>query len=241
MRERARICSTCDEAVADISDGATVMVGGFGPMGGRPVGLIDAVRRRGSRRLTVIANGIGGRSTSLVVWAENQQIAKLVCSFPAATTGPTAFEEQYLRGEAEIELVPQGTLAERIRAGGAGIAAFYTPTGVGTVVEEGKEKRWFNGRPYLLEHALRADFALIKAYQADELGNLTYRGTSRNFNPHMATAADVTIAEVEELVPVGGLDPERIGTPCIYVDRVVVVPRGWQPKVEFNRQHGLAG
>lgn len=231
MRERPRICATCDEAVADLPDGARIMVGGFGPMGGRPAGLIDAVWRRGVRGLTVITNGLAGRPTNLVDWAEKQQIARLIASFPAATTGPTAIEEQYLRGEVEIELVPQGTLAERIRAGGAGVAAFYTPTGVGTVVEEGKEKRWFNGRPYLLEHALRADFALIKAYQADELGNLTYRGTSRNFNPHMATAADVTIAEVEDLVPAGMLDPERVGTPCNFVNRIVVVPRGWQPHV----------
>ncbi len=212
-------------AVADVFDGAVIMCGGFGPVGS-PAKLILALREQGARNLTIITNnvGLGDRLDTL---CENRQVRKVIASFPVRTWGAqrSHLEAQWRAGEVEVEVVPQGTMVERIRAGGAGIGGFYTPTGVGTVVEEGKERRTINGRDYLLELPLRADFALIRAHRADTLGNLVYRMTARNFNPVMATAAAVTIAEVEEIVEVGQLDPEVIVTPSVYVDRIVQAAR----------------
>jgi 3-oxoadipate CoA-transferase, alpha subunit len=209
------------EAVADIPDGATILIGGFGPPG-QPVELIEALLEQGARDLVVINNnaGAGGDAISHLFAAE--RVRKVICSFPKAI-GSTVFDELYLAGKIELELVPQGNLAERIRAGGAGIAGFYTRTGYGTELAEGHEVREFDGRPYVLETAIRADFALIKAFKGDPWGNLVYRKTARNFGPVMATAADVTIAEVDEIVPLGALDPEHIVTPGIYVDRLLGV------------------
>ena len=217
-----KVVSNIQEAVADIADGSTIMFGGFGTVG-IPITLIQALARQGAKNITAISNSPGGRleDFDLSVLFRNKQIRKVIVSYPVYAGKVNAFEEQYSRGEVELEMVPQGTLAERIRAGGAGIAGFYTPTGVGTIVEEGKEKRTFDGKEYLLELALKADFALIKAHKADSLGNLTYRMTARNFNPVMATAAKITIAEVDEIVEAGELDPEAIITPGIYVNRVI--------------------
>jgi 3-oxoadipate CoA-transferase, alpha subunit len=199
------------------------MVGGFGSTG-VPEMLTYALAERGVRGLTLIGNGTGEGESGVTRLIRNRQVRKVVVSFPAPGRSPD-FEEQYLAGEIELELVPQGTLIERIRAGGAGIPALYTPTGAGTPLAEGKEQREFAGRTHLLELALRADFALIRAHKADGWGNLVYRKTARNFNPMMATAAAVTIAEVDEIVPVGSLDPETIVTPGIFVSRVVHAPR----------------
>lgn len=213
------------EAVADIPNGATIMIGGFAGVG-IPMTLVRALAARELRGLTVISNqtalGRDPEFPSGVVHAH--QVAKAICSFPvrATTTPDDPFERAYETGEIELELVPQGTLAERIRAGGAGIPAFYTPTGVGTPFAEGKEVREIGGRLCVLEYALRADFALVRALKADTMGNLVYRHTMRNFNPIMATAARVTIAEVDEVVPAGALDPEAIVTPGIYVQRIVL-------------------
>jgi len=211
-----------EEAVADIPDGSTIMFGGFG-VTGIPFTLIQALYKKGTKKITAISNSPGGKQEDLdlSVLFRNKQIKKVIASYPVYAGKFSLFEQQYLKGEIELEMVPQGTLAERIRAGGAGIAGFYTPTGVGTIVAEGKEKRVFDGKEYLLERPLRADFALIKGHQADRMGNLTYRMTARNFNPLMAMAATVTIAEVDEIVEVGQLDPETIITPGIFVDRVV--------------------
>lgn len=219
-------------AVTDIPDGAVVMIGGFGGPGGMPSGLIEALRDHGARGLTLITNsaglpGFGARqgqeSINTSVLFANQQVRKVIASFPAPRSPSVVseFQKAWQRREVELEVVPQGTLAERIRAGGAGIAAFYTATGAGTVLEKGKEAREFDGRRYILERALKADFALIRAHKADRLGNLVYRGTSRNFNPVMATAARVTIAEVDHVVEAGALDPEAVVTPGIFVKRVV--------------------
>lgn len=217
-----KILSSPEEAVADIADGSTIMFGGFGTTG-IPFTLIRALYNKGTRDITAITNSPGGRleDFDLSILFRNRQIKKVIASFPVYTGKVNLFEQQYLKGEVKLEVVPQGTLVERIRAGGAGNAGFYTPTGVSTVVEEGKEKRTFGGKEYLLELALRADFALIKAHKADRMGNLTYRMTARNFNPVMATAARVTIAEVDEIVKVGELDPETIVTPGIFVERIV--------------------
>ena len=198
------------------------MFGGFG-VAGIPFTLIKALYEKGTKGITAITNSPGGRleDFDLSILFRKRQISKVIASYPVYAGKVNAFEELYQKGEVELELVPQGTFAERIRAGGAGIPGFYTPTGVGTVAEEGKEKRSFNGREYLLELALKADFALIKAHKADRLGNLIYRMTARNFNPVMATAATITIVEVDEIVEVGGLDPESVVTPGIYVDHIV--------------------
>ena len=206
-----------DAAVEDISDGAAVMVGGFG-LCGIPENLILALLRKGSKNLTIISNNAGIDGFGLGLLLEAGRIKKLIGSYVGENKH---LENLVLRGELEMELNPQGTLAERIRAGGAGIPAFYTPTGVGTVVAEGKEIREFNGRLYLLERGLTADFALVKAWKGDRWGNLIYRKTARNFNPIMATAARITIAEVEELVEPGELDPNCIATPGIYVKRII--------------------
>jgi 3-oxoacid CoA-transferase subunit A len=208
---------SADAAVADIPDGATLMVGGFG-LCGNPENLIHALHRRGTRHLSLVSNNCGVDGKMLGLLLENGQVRRIVASYVGENKN---FERLYLAGELEVELTPQGTLAERIRAGGAGIPAFYTPTGHGTVVAEGKEVREFAGRTYVLEQALRADFALIKAHRGDRFGNLVYRKTARNFNAMMATAAATTIAEVEELVEPGQIDPDQVHTPGIYVKRIL--------------------
>ncbi|WP_434090367.1 3-oxoacid CoA-transferase subunit A [Micromonospora avicenniae] len=210
------------EAVAGIPDGATVMIGGFGTAG-QPVELIDALIASGATDLTVVNNNAGNGDVGLAALIRTGRVRKIVCSFPRQRDS-WHFDQKYRAGEIELELVPQGNLAERIRAAGAGIGAFYTPTGYGTSLADGKETRVIDGRSYVLEYPLRADYALVKAYRADELGNLVYRKTARNFGPIMAAAATTTIVQVEEVVPIGELDPEIIVTPSIYVDRIVRVP-----------------
>lgn len=241
-----KIIGSFDEAVSDIWDGATIMIGYFGHPGDPPCWLIRALAKKGTKNLTIISNMPGWgrtlipslreRMKGLVrfpswwddpgLLVENGQVKKVVCSWAG---GPSPgdvndFEKRFKAGEVELEMVPQGTLAERIRAGKASIPAFYVPTGVGTVVEGGKEVRVFNGKKYILEHALTADFALIHAHKADRWGNLVYKGTSRTFNATMAGAATVTIAEIDKIVELGELDPEAIITPAAYVDRVVARP-----------------
>ncbi len=225
-----KVVQSFDEAVADVPDGAVIMIGNFAGPGGTPFYLIRALHKQGAKGLTIIANTAGGIGLTLDfddhrILFESRQVRKVIASFPFSTSAsrPSPAEKQILGGEVELEILPQGTLAERIRAGGAGIPAFYTPTGSGTVIEEGKETRVFDGRPCLLEHALKADYALIRAYRADDMGNLVYRGTQRQFNPIMAMAAKVTIAEVDEIVLTGELDPEVIVTPGIFVNRIVKV------------------
>jgi 3-oxoadipate CoA-transferase, alpha subunit len=208
-------------AVADVEDGAVVMVGGFGGPG-MPNALLAALLRQGAKELTVISNN-AGHGDGLAALLAAGRVRTIVCSFPRSTASD-AFQERYRAGEVGVELVPQGTLSERIRAGGAGIAAFYTPTAVGTALAQGKEERSFDGRAYLLEHALRADVALIRADRADTWRNLVYRKAARNFGPLMAMAARTTIAEVREVVAAGALDPEAIVTPGVFVDRLVEVP-----------------
>jgi 3-oxoacid CoA-transferase subunit A len=215
--EVAMICSSVAEALDGIQDGASIMSGGFGLVG-IPMSLILGVRERGVKNLTVISNNCGVEDWGLGLLLENRQIRKMIASYVGENK---EFERQYLSGELEVELVPQGTLAERIRAGGAGIPAFYTPAGVGTPIAEGRETRIFNGREYLLELGLKADFSLVKAWRGDGLGNLVYRRTAQNFNPMMAAAGRVTIAEVEELVEIGAIDPAQVHTPSIYVQRIV--------------------
>ncbi len=213
-----KVYVNADAAIADVPDGASIMVGGFG-LCGIPENLIEAVRRKGIRNLTVISNNAGIDGFGVGRWLDNRQIRKIIATYVGENK---LFEDLVLSGELEATLVPQGTFSERIRAGGAGIPAFYTPTGYGTVVAEGKEVREFEGRKYLLEHGLKVDFALVKAWKGDRWGNLVYRKTARNFNPMMATAATVTIAEVEQLVELGELDPNSVVTPGIYVQRILV-------------------
>lgn len=217
--------ASAEAAVADIPEGATLMVGGFG-LCGNPENLIRALHRRGTRGLTLISNNCGVDGKMLGLLLENGQVRRIVASYVGENKH---FERLFLDGRLEVELNPQGTLAERIRAGGAGIPAFYTPTGYGTVVAAGKEVREFAGRPYVLEHALHADFALVKAHRGDRFGNLVYRKTARNFNAMMATAARTTIAEVEELVAPGALDPDQVHTPGIFVHRVLKGPAYEKP------------
>ena len=205
-----------DEAIHDITDNSTLMLGGFG-LCGIPENCIQALLNKGVKGLTCISNNAGVDDFGIGLLLKTRQVKKMISSY----VGENAeFERQLLSGELEVELIPQGTLAEKVRAGGAGIPAFFTPAGVGTEVAIGKEVREYDGKPYLLEEWLRADFALIKAWKGDSSGNLIYRGTARNFNPMMATAAKITIAEVEELVPLGELDPNQIHTPGIYVHRI---------------------
>lgn len=211
-----KVFASAEEALADVRDGATLMVGGFG-LCGIPENLIAALYRRGTKELTVISNNAGVNEFGLGMLLKTRQIRKLIGTYVGENK---VLEEQALKGEIELELNPQGTFAERIRAGGAGICGFYTPTGVGTIVARGKDVREFDGRTCILERALTADFALIKAWKGDRMGNLIYRRTARNFNPVMATAARVTIAEVEELVQPGALDPNAVVTPGIYVQRI---------------------
>jgi 3-oxoacid CoA-transferase A subunit len=235
----SKVFTTFLEAVADIPDEATIMIGGFGHNVDKPQNLIRALKDHGAKNLTIIVNGagvtgklgigsLGGKPfIDEEILLENRQIKKAICSVPASLvmSKPGTFERQYLAGEVELEYVPQGTLAEKIRAGGAGLGGFFTPTGVGTLIEKGKEKRIIDGKEMLLEFALRADYAFIKAYRADTIGNLIYRGIMRSFNAIMATAARVTIAEVEQIVETGELDPEVIVTPGIFVDRIVEIPK----------------
>ncbi len=228
-----KVYPSAAQAVADIPDGATVMIGGFGGPGGMPGALILALGDHGAKDLTVISNtaglpGFGAHKGQQIVnpsvLFENRQVRKAICTFPVprSPSAKSPFEQAWRAKQVELEVAPQGTFAERIRAGGAGIAAFYTPASAGTLLAKGKETRVFNGRPHVLEHALTADFALVRAHKADRLGNLVYTGTSRTFNPLMAMAARITIAEVDEVVEPGALDPERVDTPGIYVKRVVV-------------------
>jgi 3-oxoacid CoA-transferase subunit A len=235
MEERARMTSSkiypdADAALSGVLfDGMTIMSGGFG-LAGNPENLIPALKRSGVRGLTVISNNCGAEGFGLWMLLHNGQIAKMVSSYVGDNK---LFAELYLSGRLELELNPQGTLAERIRAGGAGIPAFYTRTGVGTVVAEGKPTEVFEGETYLRETWLRADLSIVKAWKADPEGNLVFRKTARNFNPNMATAGRVTIAEVEEIVPAGALDPDMIHTPGIYVDRLIRGER-YEKRIEFR-------
>ena len=209
------------EAVADIADGSSIMIGGFGEAGS-PIELIHAIIDQGASDLTVISNNTGSGEVGLAALLKERRVTKVICSFPK-TLNSTVFPELYREGFTELELVPQGTLAERIRAGGAGVPAFYTPTAVGTPLAEGKEFREFNGRDYLLEHGLTADYSLIKGVTADSHGNILYNKTARNFAPIMAMAADVTIVQAASVLEPGEIDPEIVVTPGIFVDRVVEV------------------
>lgn len=215
--------ASCSEAVADVFDGATVMLGGFGSIG-VPANLIEALRRQGTTNLAVIHNGAGIGDFALGGLFVDGRIRKLTASFPC-NPGNRAFRERYLKGETELELVPQGTLAERIRAAGAGLGGFFTPTAAGTDLAAGKEIRVINGREHVFEEPLHADFAFIKAYRGDRVGNLSYRKAMRNFNPIMATAAKVVIAEVEEIVDLDTLSLDEMQTPGIFIDRLVQVQR----------------
>ena len=211
-----KVVKNADEAVRDISDNAVVMMGGFG-LCGIPENCIQAILKRGVKGLTFISNNAGVDDFGIGLLLKTRQVKKMISSY----VGENAeFERQLLSGELEVELIPQGTLAERIRAGGAGIPAFFTPAGYGTEVAAGKEVREFHGKKYLMEHWLKADFSIVKAWKGDSTGNLVYRGTARNFNPMMAAAGKITIAEVEELVAPGELDPNAIHTPGIYVQRI---------------------
>ncbi|MEZ5117834.1 MAG: 3-oxoacid CoA-transferase subunit A [Candidatus Nanopelagicales bacterium] len=217
-----RVCDTVDEAVAGVEDGATVLIGGFGAAG-MPFELIDALVRQGATDLTVVSNNAGNADTGIAVLLARGRVRKVVCSFPRQHDS-WVFDDLYRAGRIELELVPQGTLAERLRAAGAGIGAFFCPTGVGTPLAEGKESRVIDGRGYVLEYPLRGDVALIKAHTADRAGNLVYRKTARNFGPVMATAATTSVAQVNRVVDAGAIDSETVVTPGIFVDRVVVVP-----------------
>jgi 3-oxoadipate CoA-transferase alpha subunit len=215
------VVADANKAVAGVEDGATVLIGGFGTAG-QPVELIDALRRSGVQGLTVVNNNAGNGDHGLAALLKAGQVRRIVCSFPRQSDS-WVFDELYRTGQIELELVPQGNLAERIRAGGAGIGAFFCPTGAGTPLAEGKETRTIDGRDYLLEYPIRGDLALIKAHRADTAGNLVYRKTARNFGPVMATAATTTVVQVSEIVAVGVLDPEHVVTPGIFVDRIVQI------------------
>ena len=219
-----KLCASPAEAVTDIPDSAVIMLGGF-IEAGVPTHLIAALCAKGPRRLTIISNNAFGDALDPLIGA--RQVSKVIASFavPGSAQRMTPFEWRYRAGEVELELIPQGTLVERIRAAGAGIGAFYTPTGSGTAIAAGKEVRLIEGRPHLLEYPLKADFALIKARVADRMGNLLYHGAARNFNPMMAMAAETTIVEVPQVVEVGELDPEHVVTPGIFIDRIVVIAR----------------
>ena len=214
------------DAVADIFDGATVLIGGFGAAGS-PIELIHALIDQGASDLVVVNNNTGSGHVGLAALIEQGRVAKMICSFPR-TAGSTVFPDKYQAGKIDLELVPQGTLAERIRAGGAGIPAFYTPTSVGTELAEGKETRTFGGREYVMEYGLTADFALIKCSQADRLGNLIYYKTARNFSPVMAMAAKTTIVQADSIVAAGDIDPEVVITPAVFVNRLVEISEPMQ-------------
>ena len=232
-----KVVSSFDEAVSDIPDGATLMIDGFAGPGGTPQNLIRALRDHGARDLTIVSNTAGlasvigfgtipgTRPIDIGILIDNEQVGKVIASYPVSPSPsrPTSFERAYREGRVDLEVAPQGTLAERIRAGGAGIPAFYTPASVGTLLSEGKETREFDGREYVMELGITADFALLRAHLADTLGNVVYRGTSRNFNAVMATAARVTVMEVDEILEPGALDANSIHTPGIYVNRIVAI------------------
>ena len=219
--------TNADAAIARIDDGATIMVGGFG-LCGIPENLIAALRRKDLKGLTLISNNAGVDDFGIGILLQNKQVKKIIASYVGENR---TFEQLAMSKELDVELNPQGTLAERIRAGGAGIPAFYTPAGYGTIAAEGKEVREFNGRTYILEHALRGDFAFVKAWKGDRWGNLIYRKTARNFNPMIATAADYVIAEVEEIAELGALDPNNIHTPGIFVD-AIIQGSGYEKRIE---------
>lgn len=214
-------CETADEAVAGIEDGATVLVGGFG-LAGMPFDLIDALIRQGAKDLTIVSNNAGNGEVGVAALLKAGRVRKVICSFPRQSDSHV-FDDLYRRGVVELELVPQGNMAERMRAAGAGIGAFFCPTGAGTPLADGKETREIGGRTYVLEYPIKGDVALISAHVADEQGNLVYRKTARNFGPVMAAAADMAVVQVTEIVSVGSLDPEAVVTPSIYVDRIVAV------------------
>jgi 3-oxoadipate CoA-transferase alpha subunit len=216
-----KIVPAVQQAIADIGDGATVMISGFGEAGS-PIELIHALIDKGSKNLTIVSNNAGSGNVGLAALIENKQVSKIICSFPR-TAISVVFPELYRSGQIELELVPQGTLAERIRAAGAGIPAFYTPSSVNTPLAEGKETRVFDGKTYVMEHAIHADFALVKCHAADKYGNLTYNKTARNFGPVMCMAAKTTIVQARKVVEVGTIDPECVVTPGIFVQRVVEV------------------
>jgi 3-oxoacid CoA-transferase len=236
-----QLCKTAAEAVADIPDGASILVHSFGPPQAWPTDCLLALAERGVKDLTIICNTPAGGPTSLNILADKKQIRKLVCSYVGSPAIATPISQQVGAGEIEVEMVPQGTLVERVRAGGAGLAGFFTPTGVGTAIAAGKEERVFDGKRHLFERAIRADFALLQAQQADHAGNLTYRGGMRNFGPAFATAARTTIAEVKKIVPVGTIDPELVVTPGIFVDRVVETTTHLDPGVLRHILLGGAG
>ena len=237
-----KVVGSFDEAVADVFDGAVILMGGFGPANGTPSNLLRALVKQGAKNLTLVANTPGyGQDkpgakpfrktppnyTDGGILIQSGQVRKAICAFPGVPRpeAKAPLHEKFDAGELQVEMVPQGTLAERIRAAKAGVSAFFIPTGAGTILEQGKETRYFDGVKNVLEYPLKADFAFVRAYKADRYGNLVYQGTSRNFNPVMAGAAKVTIAEVDELVPLGSLEPETIVTPSIYVNRIVVRSR----------------
>ncbi len=230
---RLTIAPGPDEALAGVQDGATVLIGGFGTAG-QPMELIDALRRTGAQHLTVVNNNAGNGDRGLAALLAGGQVRKIICSFPRQSDS-YVFDELYRAGRIELEVVPQGNLAERIRAGGAGLGGFYTPTGVGTLLAEGKEVRRLGGRDYLLELPITADLALVKALRSDRMGNLVYRRTARNFGPIMCTAAATAVVQISELVDTGAIDPEAVVTPGIYVDRVVVVPDADPASTEVTR------
>jgi 3-oxoadipate CoA-transferase, alpha subunit len=219
-----KVVRSMAEAVAGISDGALVLIGGFGSIG-QPNALIEGLIEQGAKDLTIVANNAGVGHNGLARLMEVGRVRKIICSYPR-TSDPVVFEELYRASRIELEVMPQGTMAERMRAAGAGIPAFYTPTSVGTLLAEGKELREFSGRQYVLEEALAGDVALIEAWEADRWGNLTYKSSARNFNPVMAMAAKLTIAQAQHIVDLGVLDPEQVPTPGIFVQRVVHVPYG---------------
>ena len=218
-----KICPSVEAALAGVADGATIMIGGFGGAG-QPAELIAALIDQGARDLVIVNNNAGNGDFGLAALLKAGRVRKIICSFPRQTDSHV-FDGLYRAGQIELELVPQGNLAERIRAAGAGIGAFFTPTGYGTPLAEGKETREIDGRMYVLEHPIHADVALIKAERGDRWGNLTYRKTARNFGPIMATAAKLSIASVHEIVALGSIDPETVVTPGLFVQRIVCVPR----------------
>jgi 3-oxoadipate CoA-transferase alpha subunit len=232
-----KIIGTAKEAVAEIFDGSTVMISGFGEAGS-PIELIHALIDHGARNLTIVSNNTGNGHIGLAALIENKQVKKMICSFPR-TANSVVFPELYRRGEIELELVPQGTLAERIRAGGAGIPAFYTPTSVNTPLAEGKETRIFNGKPYVMEYGLKADFAMVKCKIADRYGNLLYNKTARNFGPVMCMGAHRSIVQASRVVEPGALDPETVVTPGIFVDKVVEIsnPLSENQLIKENRRY----
>ena len=219
-----KIVQSNADAMVGVKDGSVILVGGFGSIG-QPNALIEGLIEQGAKDLTIVANNSGVGHVGLAALLETRRVRKIVCSFPR-TADPVVFEELWREGSIELECVPQGTMAERMRAAGAGIPAFYTATAAGTKLAEGKEERKFDGRAYILEQALRGDVALVEAWEADRWGNLTYKSSARNFNPVMATAADLTIVQAQHIVELGALDPEAVVTPGIFVDRVVHVPYG---------------